>query len=54
MGGQYGVEGIAISMPTIVGRHGVEEVLDLPIDDAEQAAFQQSAQTLKERLAQLA
>jgi L-lactate dehydrogenase len=53
MGGQYGVDGIAISMPTIVGRRGVEEVLDLPIDDAERAAFQHSARTLKERLAQL-
>jgi L-lactate dehydrogenase len=52
--GQYGVDGIAISMPTIVGRNGIEEVLTLPISAEEQAAFQQSAQTLKERLAQLA
>jgi L-lactate dehydrogenase len=40
-------------MPTIVGRAGVEEVLNLPISDEEQAAFQRSAETLKERLAQL-
>jgi L-lactate dehydrogenase len=53
MRGQYGVNGIAISMPTIVGRGGVEEVLNLPISADEQAAFQRSAQTLKERLAQL-
>jgi L-lactate dehydrogenase len=53
MRGQYGVEGIAISMPTIVGRAGVEEVLNLPISDEEQAAFQRSAETLKGRLAQL-
>jgi L-lactate dehydrogenase len=26
--GQYGVDGIAISLPTIVGRNGIEEVLD--------------------------
>lgn len=51
--GQYGVEGIAISLPTIVGRNGIEEVLNLPISDDEAAAFQRSAQTLKERLAQL-
>ena len=53
MRGQYGVEGIAISMPSIVGRAGVEEVLNLTISDEELAAFQRSAQTLKERLAQL-
>jgi L-lactate dehydrogenase len=53
MDGQYGVDGIAISMPTIVGRNGVEEVLNLTISDDERAAFQRSAQTLKERLAQL-
>lgn len=51
--GQYGVDGIAISLPTIVGRNGIEEVLNLPISDEELAAFQASASTLKERLAQL-
>jgi L-lactate dehydrogenase len=29
--GQYGVDGISISMPTIVGRRGIEEVLKLPL-----------------------
>jgi L-lactate dehydrogenase len=53
MVGQYGVEGIAISMPSIVGQHGIEEVLNLPISDEEYTAFQRSAQTLKERLEQL-
>jgi L-lactate dehydrogenase len=52
-GGQYGVEGIAIGLPTIIGRRGVEAVLDLPIGDDERAALQNSAQTLKERLAQI-
>jgi L-lactate dehydrogenase len=51
--GQYGVENIAISLPTIVGRSGIEEVLNLPISAEERAAFQSSAQILKERLAQL-
>ena len=50
---QYGVDGIAISMPTIVGRQGVEEVLNLPLSDAELAAFQSSARTLKDRLAEV-
>jgi L-lactate dehydrogenase len=53
MTGQYGVEGIAISLPTIVGRAGAVEILNLPISTEEQAAFQRSAQTLKDRLAQI-
>jgi L-lactate dehydrogenase len=52
--GQYGVSDIAISVPAIVGREGVEEVLNLPLDERELAAFRQSAQTLKERLAEVA
>jgi L-lactate dehydrogenase len=53
LSGQYGVSGIAISMPAIVGRKGVEEVLNLPLSESELAAFQSSAQTLKDRLAEV-
>jgi L-lactate dehydrogenase len=53
MSGQYGVDGISLSVPTIVGRHGIEEVLALTISADEQAAFQHSAQLLQERLTQL-
>jgi L-lactate dehydrogenase len=53
LSGQYGVNDIAISMPAIVGRRGVEEVLNLPLSESELAAFQSSAQTLKDRLAEV-
>jgi L-lactate dehydrogenase len=53
LGGQYGVSDIAISLPTIVGRNGIEEVLTLPLSDIEVAGFQRSAQVLKENLAAL-
>ena len=51
--GQYDVNDIAISMPTIIGRRGVEEVLCLPLSESELQAFQHSAQTLKDRLSEL-
>ena len=51
--GQYGVSDISISMPTIVGRQGIEEVLNLPLSESELAAFQSSAQTLRDRLAEV-
>jgi L-lactate dehydrogenase len=53
LSGQYGVVGIALSLPTIVGRGGAIEILDLPISVEERAGFQLSAQTLKDRLAQI-
>src|SRR5262245_16742152 len=51
--GQYGVTDMAISLPTIVGRRGIEEVLNVPLSTRELAEFQSSAQTLKDRLAEL-
>ncbi len=53
LSGQYGVSDIATSMPAIVGRRGVEEVLNLPLSESELAAFQSSAKTLKDRLAEV-
>jgi L-lactate dehydrogenase len=53
LSGQYGVNGISISMPAIVGRGGVEKVLNLPLSESELTAFQNSAQTLKDRLAEV-
>lgn len=53
MNGLYGVDGMAVSMPTIVGQHGAEQILHLPLSEDELVAFQNSARSLKERYAQL-
>jgi L-lactate dehydrogenase len=53
MTGQYGVSDICISLPTIVGSGGAEEVLKLNITPEEEQAFRRSADTLKARLAQV-
>ena len=52
MKGQYGISGIALSMPAIVGRNGVET--HVPFENNEQGAadLQKSAKTLQEVLAQ--
>lgn len=54
MSGQYGVSDICISLPTIVGASGIEEVLNLSISAEEEAAFRHSAATLAERYKQIA
>jgi L-lactate dehydrogenase len=51
--GQYGVTGIANSLPSIVGRNGIEGVLEVPMNEDERKKFQASSQILKERLAQV-
>jgi L-lactate dehydrogenase len=54
MTGQYGTTDIAISLPTIVGAQGIEEVLTLPISAEEEEAFRRSVATLQERYATVA
>jgi L-lactate dehydrogenase len=51
--GQYGIAGVSTSMPSIIGRSGVEEVLTLVLEPDEMTAFQHSAAILSERFHQL-
>ena len=41
--GEYGLEGLALSIPSIVGREGLEEVLEIPLSGEEAQALRQSA-----------
>lgn len=52
--GEYGVTGMALSLPRIVGRAGATETLDLPLGPEEQAAFARSADILRARMAAVA
>ena len=46
MHGQYGIEGICLGMPVIVGERGVERMMEIPLNEEEQKKLQDSAQTL--------
>ena len=46
--GQYGLDGLCLSIPAIVGRNGVESVLEIPLDPGEHQALLASAARLKE------
>lgn len=48
--GEYGLENIALSLPCILGRNGVETVIDLPLTLDEQSAIHASAGALKSHL----
>lgn len=51
--GKLGIEGVALSLPTRVGRRGVVEVLEPVVSDAEREALHKSAEALKAVRAQI-
>lgn len=46
--GNYGIEGIALSLPAIVGKDGVQTHVPIVLDEEETTALLRSAKTLKE------
>lgn len=51
--GQYGICDVYLSLPCVVGRGGVERVIELPLDEAEQAGLRASANVLRGTLEEL-
>ena len=45
--GDFGIKGVALSMPSIVGKYGVECSVPIELNDEEQKALRASADTLK-------
>ena len=45
--GDYDIEGVSLSMPAIVGKHGVEGLVPIKLSTEELAKLQESAATLK-------
>ena len=48
LNGEYGLEGVALSVPCIVGQNGIKEVLEIPLSEGEALLLRQSAQMLKQ------
>lgn len=51
--GQYGQEGLALSVPSLVGRNGLEEVVEIPLGREEREALAESARQMKEAIGSL-
>ncbi len=51
--GEYGQRDIALGVPAVLGRNGVEQVVDLPLDADERAAFERSAAGVREDISSL-
>jgi len=53
IGGQYGLQDVSFSTPCVVGKGGVEAVLELDLNPSEQKALMESATILREAFASL-
>ena len=48
--GEYGMEKVALSVPAILGRDGLEKILEIPLGPAERQALDRSAQQMSEAI----
>lgn len=53
LAGEYGISGVYLGVPARLGKHGVEEVIELELRDDEQAALAQAAAAVREKVAEL-
>jgi malate dehydrogenase len=51
--GEYGQNDICIGVPCIIGKNGIEEIVDIQLNDAEKAAFEKSAVAVRNMNADL-
>ena len=47
LSGQYGLTGLYVGVPTVIGAGGAERVLEFPLDDAEKAMFAKSVDSVR-------
>ena len=45
--GEYGVKGLFVGVPVVLGRNGVEKIIEIELNDAEKAAFAKSVEAVK-------
>ena len=46
--GQYGMQDLYVGVPVVIGAGGVERILEVPLEPAEQAAFEKSCGAVRE------
>lgn len=51
--GQYGINNICLGVPCVIGKNGIEEILEIPLDDGEKKSLARSAATLQSTLGNL-
>lgn len=45
--GEYGVKGLFVGVPVVLGKGGVEKIIEIDLNEAEKAAFAKSVEAVK-------
>ena len=45
--GQYGVDGLYVGVPVVIGKNGIEKIIEIALEPAEQAAFDKSCKAVR-------
>lgn len=53
LSGQYGVDGLYIGVPVVIGKDGVEKIIEIKLSDDEQAMFDNSVKAVEELVGEL-
>lgn len=48
--GEYGQNDICIGVPVVIGRNGVEQIIDYKLNDEEKALFEKVQQPLEQQI----
>ena len=51
--GQYGLDDIYIGVPVVLGRNGVESIIELDLEESELSSLKGSARFYKEQLSEI-
>jgi malate dehydrogenase len=47
LNGEYGVKGMYVGVPVVIGANGVEKIVEIDLDAAERAMFTKSVDAVK-------
>ncbi len=47
LNGEYGVKGMYVGVPVVIGANGVEKIVEIDLNAAERAMFQKSVESVK-------
>jgi malate dehydrogenase len=47
LSGEYGLKGLYVGVPTVIGAGGAERILEFPLDEAEKAMFAKSVESVQ-------
>jgi malate dehydrogenase len=50
--GQYGIDGLFVGVPVVIGAGGVERIIEVELNDAEKAMLARSVESVRKSVAE--